>query len=159
METVQRLIGRAPLRYACVRCSGHRNIQHIGGGQVLCVRLIHIIVALGVICQAVVAAHVDLSRGDTCYLKATLLLHLRASHLGLGLVMESGRGGSGLGCVVVSRADSAATGCGGRAAAAPPEVVRFPAPGPRWVSGVVLVVHLHRHRGVGGQEAADGCLR
>lgn len=52
-------------------------------------RLVHIVIALGIICYAVVSAGTDLCWQDACDLKATLLFHLGPGALeSLGLSLE-----------------------------------------------------------------------
>lgn len=70
-------------------------------------------------------------------------------------MVESRRGGSNLGWIVVHCADTGSGGGWGRPAAASPVVVSgFPATGPGQVSGEVLVVHFYAERVSRGQKAA-----
>lgn len=81
LEVVERLFGGAALRLAQVRRPGKRHVEDLGGRQIFRVRLVQVVVALGVLGDAVVGAHAggDLSRGDARDLEATFLFHLSSS--------------------------------------------------------------------------------
>lgn len=81
LEVIQSLFRGAAFRLAQVSGPGKRHVKDLGRRQVLRVRLVQIVVALGVLRYAVVRADAgrDLSRSNASYLEATFLFHLSSA--------------------------------------------------------------------------------